>query len=198
MLVTFEGIDGVGKTTQMELLKQIYPNAILTMEPGGTEFGKILRKILLNENGEKTEIKSKNAEMFLFLADRAEHYEKIVKPNKNELILCDRGFISGISYALANDENANFNELVRLNKIALQGDFGDKFVFFKISQNDLEIRLKKRNLEFDRIEKRGISYLLKVQNFMENTLKSLNLDYITINAIDKIDEIHEKIKEFIK
>ena len=198
MLVTFEGIDGVGKTTQMELLKQIYPNAILTMEPGGTEFGKIMRKILLNENGEKTEIKSKNAEMFLFLADRAEHYEKIVKPNKNELILCDRGFISGISYALANDENANFNELVRLNKIALQGDFGDKFVFFKISQNDLEIRLKKRNLEFDRIEKRGISYLLKVQNFMENTLKSLNLDYITINATDKIDEIHEKIKEFIK
>lgn len=198
MLITFEGIDGVGKTTQMELLKQIYPNAILTREPGGTEFGKILRKILLNENGIKTEIKSNLAEMFLFLADRAEHYEKIVKPNKNELILCDRGFISGISYALANDEKADFNTLVNLNKIALQNDLGDKFIFFKISQKDLEIRLKERNTEFDRIEKRGISYLLKVQNFMEKCLKTLNLDFLTINATGKIEEIHEKIKEFIK
>ena len=198
MLVSFEGIDGVGKTTQMELLKQIYPNAILTREPGGTEFGKILRKILLNENGEKTEIKSKIAEMFLFLADRAEHYEKVVKPNKNWLILCDRGFISGIAYAMANDENANFNELVNLNKIALQGDFGDKFIFFKISQKDLEIRLKDRNIEFDRIEKRGISYLLKVQEFMEETLKRLNLKYLTINATDEIEKIHNQIKEFIR
>ena len=198
MLVSFEGIDGVGKTTQMELLKQIYPNAILTREPGGTEFGKILRKILLNENGEKTEIKSKIAEMFLFLADRAEHYENVVKENKNGLILCDRGFISGIAYAMANDENANFNELVRLNKIALQGDFGDKFIFFKISQKDLEIRLKDRNIEFDRIEKRGISYLLKVQEFMEETLKRLNLKFLTINATDEIEKIHNQIKEFIR
>ncbi|MDA3079970.1 MULTISPECIES: dTMP kinase [unclassified Campylobacter] len=198
MLVTFEGIDGVGKTTQMELLKQIYPNAILTREPGGTEFGKILRKILLNENGEKNEIKSKNAEMFLFLADRAEHYEKVVKPNKNELILCDRGFISGISYALANDKNADFNELVNLNKIALQNDFGDKFIFFKIDENDLISRLKERNIEFDRIEKRGISYLMQVQENMQMCLKALNLDFLTINAVEKIDEIHKKIKEFIK
>ena len=192
MLITFEGIDGVGKTTQMELLKQIYPNAILTREPGGTEFGKILRKILLNENGVKNEIK------FLFLADRAEHYEKVVKPNKNELILCDRGFISGISYALANDKNADFNELVRLNKIALQNDFGDKFIFFKIDENDLMVRLKERIIEFDRIEKRGISYLMQVQENMQMCLKALNLDFLTINAVEKIDEIHEKIKEFIK
>ena len=150
---------------------------------------KILRKILLNENGVKSEIKSKNAEMFLFLADRAEHYERVVKPNKNELILCDRVFISGISYALANDEKSDFNELVNLNKIALQNDFGDKFIFYKISENDLISRLKQRNLEFDRIDKRGISYLLKVQENMEKCLKALNLDFLTINAVEKIDEI---------
>ena len=92
MLVIFEGIDCVGKTTQINLLKEIYKDAIITKEPGGTKFGKKIRNLLLNGD----EI-SKKAELFLFLADRNEHYEKVIKPNLNNLILSDRSLISGIS-----------------------------------------------------------------------------------------------------
>lgn len=191
MLVIFEGIDCVGKTTQINLLKEIYKDAITTKEPGGTEFGKKVRNLLLNGD----EI-SKKAELFLFLADRNEHYEKVIKPNLNNLILSDRSFISGISYALTNDKNLNIDELISLNKFALNGYFGDKFIFLKADENTLKNRLFNKKL--DNIEKRGIKYLLTVQENMEMILNYLKFEVLKINASDEISNIHAKIKEFIK
>ena len=191
MLVIFEGIDCVGKTTQINLLKEIYKDAITTKEPGGTEFGKKVRNLLLNGD----EI-SKKAELFLFLADRNEHYEKVIKPNLNNLILSDRSFISGISYALTNDKNLNIDELINLNKFALNGHFGDKFIFIKADENTLKNRLFNKKL--DNIEKRGIKYLLRVQENMEMILNYLKFEVLKLNASDEISNIHAKIKEFIK
>lgn len=191
MLVIFEGIDCVGKSTQINLLKEIYKDAIITKEPGGTKFGEKVRSLLLNGD----EI-SKKAELFLFLADRNEHYEKVIKPNSNKLILSDRSFISGISYALANDESLSLVELINLNKFALNGNFGNKFIFLKADENTLKNRLFKKNL--DNIEKRGIEYLLKVQDIMEMVLNHLKFDVLKINASNEISTIHAQIKEFIK
>ena len=207
MFVAFEGIDGVGKSTQIERLAKIYPNAIVTKEPGATRFGEILRSIILSENfkfngdnhvnlGQICGKISKTAEMFLFLADRAEHHDKIIAPNFDKLILSDRSFISGIAYALANDANANFDELVTLNRQALGGDFGGKFIFFEISKDDLIARLKERG-NADNIELRGIDYLLLVQEKIKLTLQTLKLEFLCVNANDEIDKITKSIKEFI-
>ena len=86
MLIFFEGIDGVGKSTQIELLKSVYRNYLITKEPGGTLLGEKLREILLESNLKI----SKTAELFLFLADRAEHFEKVLKfsDKKNSLCTC--------------------------------------------------------------------------------------------------------------
>lgn len=194
MLIIFEGIDGVGKSTQIELLAQIYKNAIITKEPGGTAFGEILREILLEKNYEI----SKTAEMFLFLADRAEHFEKIIKKHENKWVLCDRSFISGIAYALANAENLDFETLLNLNKIALGGVLPKaKFIFFKISKTQLQNRLKIRGGS-DKIEDRGLEYLMKIQNKMAEIFKILGLDVLQIDANNDKMEIHKAIKEFIK
>ncbi|NLK67053.1 MAG: dTMP kinase [Campylobacteraceae bacterium] len=190
MLVTFEGIDGAGKSTQISLLKETCPDAIITKEPGGTEFGKELRNLLLYENDI-----SFRAEILLFLSDRAQHYEKIIKPNKDKLILSDRGFISGISYAMANEPELDIEELIMLNKFALDGDFGNKFVFFELDEQTLTKRISSRNL--DNIEKRGIEYLLRVQDYMKIIFKNSKFDVLHINANDEILEINKKIKEFI-
>ena len=77
MYVVIEGIDTAGKSTQLEILKNKFPNAIFTKEPGGTALGIKLREMILN--GEPS---SKTAEMFLFLADRAEHTQEIILKNK--------------------------------------------------------------------------------------------------------------------
>ena len=94
MYVVIEGIDTAGKSTQLEILSKKFSDAIFTKEPGATKLGSKLREMALNG-----EAKSKIAEMFLFLADRAEHIEEVIKPNIDKMIISDRSVISGIAYA---------------------------------------------------------------------------------------------------
>ena len=190
MYILFEGIDGAGKSTQIARLAAVFPQAIVTKEPGGTKLGENLREILLKENG-----LDKRAEILLFLADRAEHSGKIIKPNSDKIILSDRGFVSGMAYALAGG-NFSFEELLSLNKFALQGNFPQKIVFFKADENTLRSRLGSR-AQMDGIEARGFSYLLRVQDAMEEILQKLDVRYVTIDAAMDEEKITNLIKEFI-
>ena len=190
MYILFEGIDGVGKSTQIARLAAAFPQAIVTKEPGGTKLGENLREILLKEND-----LDKRAEILLFLADRAEHFGKIIKPNSNKMILSDRGFVSGMAYALAGG-NFSFEELLSLNKFALQGNFPQKIVFFKADENTLRSRLGSR-AQMDGIEARGFEYLLRVQDAMEEILQKLDIRCVTIDAALDEEKITNLIKEFI-
>ena len=190
MYILFEGIDGAGKSTQIARLAAAYPQAIVTKEPGGTKLGKNLREILLKEND-----LDKRAEILLFLADRAEHFGKIIKPNLDKMILSDRGFVSGMAYALAGG-NFSFEELLSLNKFALQGNFPQKIVFFKADESTLRLRLNART-QMDGIEARGFAYLLRVQDAMEEILQKLGVRYVAIDAAWDEEKITNLIKEFI-
>ena len=190
MYVIFEGIDGAGKSTQIARLAAAFPQAIVTKEPGGTKLGENLREILLKEND-----LDKRAEILLFLADRAEHSGKIIKLNSDKMILSDRGFVSGMAYALAGG-NFSFEELLSLNKFALQGNFPQKIVFFKADESTLRSRLGSR-AQMDGIEARGFSYLLRVQDAMEEILQKLDARYVTIDAALDEEKITNLIKEFI-
>ena len=190
MYVIFEGIDGAGKSTQIARLAAAFPQAIVTKEPGGTKLGENLREILLKEND-----LDKRAEILLFLADRAEHSGKIIKPNLDKMILSDRGFVSGMAYALAGG-NFSFEELLNLNKFALQGIFPQKIVFFKADESTLRSRLDSR-AQMDGIEARGFEYLLRVQDAMEEILQKLDVRYVTIDAALDEEKITNLIKEFI-
>ena len=190
MYILFEGIDGAGKSTQIARLAAAYPQAIVTKEPGGTKLGENLREILLKEND-----LDKRAEILLFLADRAEHFGKIIKPNLDKMILSDRGFVSGMAYALAGG-NFSFEELLSLNKFALQGSFPQKIVFFKADESTLRSRLNSR-AQMDGIEARGFGYLLRVQDAMEEILQKLGVRYVTIDAAWDEEKITNLIKEFI-
>jgi len=185
MYIIFEGIDTCGKTTQIELLSKKFPNAIITKEPGGTKFGKKAREILLEDS-----ISSKRAELLLFLADRAEHYTEIIKPNRDKLILSDRGFLSGIGYALANGD-FEFEELIKLNRFALEDNFPDLIILFQTNIETLKTRTNAK--ELDGIELRGLEYLMNVQNHMINSVKKLDIPYILIDATQNIETIYQTI-----
>ena len=192
MLINFEGVDGAGKSTQINLLKEIYKDAIITKEPGGTELGLMIRNYLMSSASKI----SQRAEIFLFLADRAEHYEKVLKPNYGNLILSDRSFVSGLAYAMANDDNLDIKTLIELNKFALCSDFGDKFVFLKANENLIRQRLFGRG-QNDDIESRGIEYLMRVQGFMSIILADLKFEVLEIDASLSPEIIHNKIRKFI-
>ena len=193
MYVIIEGIDTAGKSTQLEILKQKYPEAIFTKEPGGTELGVKIREMVLNG-----EAKSKVAEMFLFLADRAEHSFEVVKKNKDNIVISDRGFLSGISYA----KSAPLEIAISLNIMALNGSFPDKIIILELSKEELEHRLSQK--EHDSIESRGSEYLLDIQTRMTEALDLINsmsekkIDFLVIDAKKSIDDISNEIQKFLE
>ena len=186
MYVVIEGIDTAGKSTQLDILKENYKEAVFTKEPGGTDIGLKLRSMVLNG-----EAKSSIAEMFLFLADRAEHIKQIIKPNENKMIISDRSVISGISYA----KDLPLEVVTSLNLIATQNTLPTHVILLELSQEELIKRLG--NKSNDSIESRGIDYLLDIQDRMKKTIEMLNLNYIYIDASLSIEEIAQKIEGFI-
>ena len=186
MYVVIEGIDTAGKSTQLELLKAKLPNAIFTKEPGGTTLGIKLREMILSG-----EAKSKKAEMFMFLADRAEHTQEVILKNQDKLIISDRSFISGIAYA----KDEEINSQIELNRLATSNTFPQKVILLELSPKELEHRLSQK--EHDSIEKRGIQYLLDIQDRLKKTILKLNIDYIFVDASKQIDEIEKIIEDFI-
>ncbi len=190
MYIIFEGIDTSGKSTQIKLLAQKNPHFVITKEPGQTELGSHVRNIILHSHKI-----SKKAELFLFLADRSEHFEKIIKPNLDKTILSDRGFISGLAYALANGVKDEFDFLLLANKFSLQNTLPDKIVFFKTNEELLRQRLGAK--QSDNIEKRGLKYLLDVQENMEKIIKKLNIKCLHVDARESIENISKQIEEFL-
>jgi len=194
MYVLLEGIDTAGKSTQLEILKQKYPEAIFTKEPGGTKLGLKLREMVLSG-----EAKSKVAEMFLFLADRAEHSFQVVKKLKDDnILISDRGFLSGIAYA----KTAPLEIAISLNIMALNGAMPDKIIILELSKEELEFRLSQK--EQDSIEKRGSTYLLNIQQRMIDAINMINamgektIDLLIIDATKSVDIISKEIETFLE
>lgn len=186
MYVVIEGIDTAGKSTQLEILKENHKDAIFTKEPGATPMGLKLREMALNG-----EAKSKIAEMFLFLADRAEHIEEVIKPNSGKMVISDRSVISGIAYA----SNLPLEIVTTLNLIATSNILPSHTILLELSREELTKRLGSKSN--DSIESRGIDYLLDIQNRMKETVKMLNLNHLFVDASLSIEEISKKIEEFI-
>ena len=186
MYIAIEGIDTAGKSTQLDILKNKYEKAVFTKEPGGTHLGKDLREMVLSARA-----KSKVAEMFIFLADRAEHFEEIVKANKNKMIISDRSFVSGVAYA----KDFPLEMVLNLNAIALDNTYPDKIIMLELSEKELSARLSSK--VNDGIESRGVPYLLEIQARMKSVIEGLKLSYLIVDASLPINEIEMKIEEFI-
>lgn len=192
MYVVIEGIDTSGKSTQIEKLKASLKNVVATKEPGGTKLGEKIRSLLLEGDLNL----STNAELFLFLSDRAEHYEKVVKPNrKNSIVLSDRSFLSGLAYAMTNHKNSDLDFLMQMNRFSISNDMPDLIIFLKTNETLLKKRVGEK--ENDIIEQRGIKYLLDVQNKMESILKDLGIKHLILDASLSIEDLHSQIKGFI-
>ena len=101
MFITLEGIEGCGKTTQINHLRSFFENrgqaCVVTREPGGTAIGQQIRSILLNPSSKDIVPK---AELLLYMADRAQHIATVVKPSlaEDKVVLCDRYFDATVVY----------------------------------------------------------------------------------------------------
>jgi dTMP kinase len=169
------------------MLKQKYPNAVFTKEPGGTKIGVQIRQMLLE--GERLDWRT---EYLLFLADRARHVHDVIEPNRHALIFSDRSVISGIAYA-----NKNIQEefLLRSTLFAVDDVLPDFAIILQLKADELLKRLSQKST--DRIEERGIEYLLAVQEQMCKAAQLLGIRYEIVDAGLSIEEINQKITRLI-
>ena len=185
MYIAIEGIDTAGKSTQIAKLKEHFKDAVITKEPGGTKAGEKIREIVLEAS-----LVSKKAEFLLFLADRAEHVEEVIKPNKNRLIISDRSAISGVAYALIQG-SIDVKELVALNDFATDGIYPDIAFLLRLTPEELAKRLSQK--ELDGIEKRGVEYLLAIQEAIIEAATLLGIELVIIDATKSIEQITQSI-----
>ena len=190
MYIVVEGIDTCGKSTQIQLLADAFPQAIITKEPGATELGSKIRELVLYSND-----LCPVTELLLFLADRSNHASAVIKPNLGRLIISDRSLISGMAYALAS-KKFDFKWLESLNRFAMQNIMPELIVLFKIKEETLKERLGEKS--HDIIEQRGIAYMLDVQKQLEFVALTLQIPTLIIHAEDSIENIQTQITNHIK
>ena len=148
LFITFEGADGCGKTTQINLLKNYLENqgyqVVLTREPGAKGLGEKVREILLNYEGAVSD----RCESFLFLADRAQNIDIIVNPavNEGKIVLCDRHIDSTVAYQ-GYGRGLDIDRIKMLNNIATNGRKPDLTIVFDI---DVETSMQRVGKNKDR------------------------------------------------
>ena len=198
ILITFEGIDGSGKSTQIKklknfLLKKKINNTYFTREPGGTNFGDATRKLLLKN----TAINPLNQSLILLLtASRYEHYKKIILPNikKKKIVISDRFTDSTFAYQCGS--NKELGKLLKYLNNKLFANFNaDLTILLDIRAEEAMKRLKKRKINNSFDKKTLIFYKSVRSNYLKlaNKYKRIKVLDASINQ----DELFNKVQKLI-
>jgi dTMP kinase len=205
LFITFEGIEGCGKTTQIERLEKTLLKhgitLIKTLEPGGTRAGKNIRQMLLDSRNNDL---APLTELILYAADRAQHVEEVIKPalEKGKWIICDRYFDATIAYqGFARGQDIELINL--LNEKATNGINPDITFLLECPVEIGLNRALKRNRELsledqDRFEKEQMEFHQKVRDGYLELARKDKERFVIIDATQSEDEVEAAIFKAIR
>ena len=189
--IAFEGGEGTGKSTQSQLLakwlEQEGETVLLSREPGGTELGKDLRKILL---GHETGAISPRAEALLYAADRAHHVFSVIRPglDRGDVVITDRYFDSSAAYQGAG-RVLNPSEVARISRWATESLYPTLTILIDVPATIGLARLK----SLDRLEAEPIEFHERVrQEFLQIAMMDPER-YLVVDGTQTVEEIHTEI-----
>ncbi len=201
MFITFEGIEGSGKTTQirhvLEYLKQRGKDCIVTREPGGTVTGRKIRAILLDPEGKGMD---PSTELLLYMADRAEHVNKVIKPalSAGKTVLCDRYFDATVVYQ-GYARGLDIDLLIRMHKLILN-DLKPDITFLLdlppeagLSRAWKQIEEGERAGIETRFEKEAVAFHEKVREGYLELARQEPGRFIVIDAMKDEDNVRQDI-----
>ena len=197
--IVLEGIDGCGKTTQINELSKWLPKSglinknrtlIKTREPGGSILGRDIRDMILNNH--KSNSPASLTELLLYSADRAEHISKVILPalQDGNWIISDRFSGSTLAYQGYGRE-ISIDIIKKLENIVCQNIKPDLTIFLEISPE--ESILRRKNKVADRIESEGLDFLKKVNHGFK--LIALENNWEIINASEDLTSIAQQIQK---
>ena len=197
MFITFEGIEGSGKSSLIAQLKKYFKSskleAFFSKEPGGTDLGKEIRKTLLNPKYSF----DPTSELLLLLADRAEHVQKIIRPNiqKNKLIFCDRYLDSTLAYQ-GSGRNLDKKIIKEMFK-ALDFPIPDLTILLDVPVQIGLSRARKRN-KLDRFEKEDLNFHENVRRSYLDLAKNDSTRIVIFDSSISEEELFKKAVNLIK
>ena len=200
--VTFEGGDGTGKTTQIRALENYLTDhgrvPLVTREPGGTALGRLIRRVLVEVGDQGI---ASSTELFLYLADRAQHINEIIRPaiNGGKIVLCDRFTDSTLAYQ-GYGRGIELRILRQLNQIADEGTRPDLTFLLDCPVALGLSRTSRRQSEAgqpreDRFERENIEFHEKIRAGFLEIARAEPARFRVIDAARSIDEVWRDIEK---
>ena len=192
MFITFEGIDGVGKSTQLDLLERylvdLGKKVLRTLEPGGTELGQEIRHLLLHRKGDV----SARSEALLYAADRAHHVATKIKPalEAGMVVLSDRYFDSSVAYQGAARE-LNVDEVRNISLWAIDNLLPDLTVLLDLPADEAIKRRGNKGTEPDRLESEQVEFFERARNEYLKMAKEAR--FLVVDASESPEHIHQQV-----
>jgi dTMP kinase len=192
MFLSFDGVDGVGKSTQIGLLADVLraqqKTVVTCRDPGGTPLGEELRKLLLEHHGKSIH---RRAEMLLYMASRAQLVEEVIRPalEADQVVISDRYLLANVVYQ-AHAGGLSPDDVWRVGEIATGGLMPD-LVF--VLDMPAEAASRRIDREKDRMEVQGLEYLERVRQGFLFEAKMRPGQIRVLDAARPADIIHREV-----
>lgn len=199
VFISFEGIDGVGKSTQLDLLVQFLNEqgrtVCRTLEPGGTDLGREIRELLLHRKGEV----APRAEALLFAADRAHHVATVVKPalERGEIVVTDRYLDSSVAYQGSGRE-LGFDQVRELSLFAVDGLLPDLTVLLDLEAEKAAARRNKTGAEPDRLEQAKTEFFESARQAYLRMAADEPSRWLVLNAEESVETMQGEIRQRVE
>lgn len=194
LFITFEGIEGSGKSTQVKLLKEYLdqrgiPNIVIR-EPGGTIIGEKIRDVLLDRKNENMCLET---ELLLYAASRAQLVKEVIEPElrKGKVVICDRYIDSSVVY---QGYPSFKDKVLQINQLATNYLLPTRTYLLDIPVELSYTRLKMRGIPKDRIENKGKAYHHRVREAYLDWGAHNPSRFMIIDASKPIEEVAEEIQ----
>lgn len=195
--IVFEGGEGSGKDTQIEILKdKLSGEAVYTREPGGTEVAEQIRDLLL---GGDTQMSPKT-ELSLFCGARADHVEKVIGPSleSGKAVVCNRFDLSTFAYQIYGREQIEYkNYLQEMNEYVVGTYQPDAYIYLELSTEEGLKRVGRRAEDDNRIDQEKLEFHKRVQHGYRQLADERDSCF-TVDGEQSVEEVADDVWQIVQ